>query len=249
MKSPAEKSFWRVFWHVILLRPILRMVFGVNVCGREELKCLDRYVIIANHNSHLDILLLFYILPIKHIRRTHVVADEAYFSKSRMVFRIVEFLCRPIWLTRGQLESKSDPLGNIKVRLEAGDNLIIFPEGTRGAPGELLQFKSGIGRLVTQYPEIPVVPVFLTGPERALPKGSSLLLPIWNNVIVGPVQKCNGTHREVTRFLHGILMELARSEAARRHVREHGQQTELKCIGFLGIDGSGKSTMSRMVAA
>jgi len=248
MKNPAEKSFWRVFWHVMLLRPLLRMVFGVNVSGRENLEHQERYVIIANHNSHLDILLLFYVLPVSHIRRTHVIADEAYFSRSRLVFLIVDFLCRPIWLTRGQLESRSDPLGHIKARLDAGDNLIIFPEGTRGTPGELLRFKSGIGRLVTQYPDIPVVPVFLTGPERALPKGSALLLPIWNNVIIGPAQKCSGTHREMTRLLHDVLTELARSEAARRHRRERRQQTALKCIGFLGIDGSGKSTMSRMVA-
>ncbi|MBU8934859.1 MAG: 1-acyl-sn-glycerol-3-phosphate acyltransferase [candidate division Zixibacteria bacterium] len=247
MKSQAEKSFWRVFWHVMLLRPFLRIVFGVNVSGHENLEHLDRYVIIANHNSHLDILLLFYILPISHIRRTRAIADEAYFSKYRLVFKIIKYLFRPIWLTRGQLESKSDPLGHIKARLDAGDNLIIFPEGTRGTPGELLKFKSGIGRLVTQYPDIPIVPVFLTGPERSLPKASALLLPLWNNVIIGPAQKCRGTHRETTRLLQEVLMELARSEAARRHCRENQQQTALKCIGFLGIDGSGKSTMSRMV--
>jgi 1-acyl-sn-glycerol-3-phosphate acyltransferase len=247
MNTPAEKSFWRVFWHVMLLRPFLRMVFGVNVSGRENLEHLDRYVIIANHNSHLDILLLFYVLPISHIRRTHVIADEAYFSRSRLVFRIVDFLCRPIWLTRGQLESKSDPLRRIKARLDAGDNLIIFPEGTRGTPGELLKFKSGIGRLVTQYPHLPILPVFLTGPERALPRGSALLLPIWNNVIIGPTQKCSGTHRETTRLLQDVLLELAQSEAARRHYRGSRSHTTPRCISFLGIDGSGKSTMSRMV--
>lgn len=248
MKDQAEKSFWRVFWHVMLLRPFLRMVFGVNVSGRENLEQLERYIIIANHNSHLDILLLFYVLPVSHIRRTHVIADEAYFSRSRLVFRIVNYLFRPVWLTRGQLESKSDPLGRIKARLDAGDNLIIFPEGTRGVPGKLSHFKSGIGRLVTQYPDIPIVPVLLTGPERSLPKASALLLPLWNNVIIGPAQKCSGTHREVTRLLQEVLMELARSEAARRHRRERRQQTALRCISFLGIDGSGKSTMSRMVA-
>jgi 1-acyl-sn-glycerol-3-phosphate acyltransferase len=237
-----------VFWHVLVLRPFLKVICGVNVSGRENLEHLDKYIIIANHNSHLDILLLFYILQVSHIRRTHAVADEAYFSKNRLVFRIVDFLYRPIWLTRGHLESRTDPLRRIKARLDAGDNLIIFPEGTRGTPGELQKFKSGIGRLVTDYPDLPVVPVFLTGPERALPKGSALLLPIWNNVIIGPAQRCRGTHREMTGQLQSLLSELAQSEAARRHHRVERQQTVFKCIGFLGIDGSGKSTMSRMVS-
>ncbi len=248
MKTSRKQSFWRAFWHTVLLRPLLRMVFGVNVRGRENLEHLNQYVLIANHNSHLDILLLFYVLPVSHIRRTHAIADQAYFSRSPLLYRLVDFLCCPVWITRGQLESKFDPLGRLKARLDAGDNLIIFPEGTRGAPGELLRFKSGIGRLLIEYPDLPVVPIFLTGPERALPKGSALLLPIWNNVIIGPAQKCSGTHREITRLLQDILTELARSEAARRHQRDRQPQTDLKCISFLGIDGSGKSTMSRIVA-
>ena len=51
-----------------------------------------------------------------------------------------------------------------KERIDAGWWILLFPEGTRGKPGEFQDFKSGIGRLVLQFPEIPVVPVFLSGP-------------------------------------------------------------------------------------
>jgi len=247
MKSSGKMSFWPVFWHLILLRPILKLVFGVSVKGDENLEHLDQYILIANHNSHLDILLLFYIIPVSHIRRTHVIADESYFSRSRLLFKLVNYLFRPIWITRGQLDSKSDPLGRLRERIAAGDNLILFPEGTRGKPGELQRFKSGIGRLVEQCGEIPIVPAFLTGPERALPRASVLMLPVWNNLVVGPPLKCTSTHRETTQLLQDALTELARSESARRHRRD-GRGTRLTCIAFLGIDGSGKSTTSRMVA-
>lgn len=249
MNKPTDITFWAMLLHVLLLRPLVKLFSGINVAGKENLDHLRQYIIIANHNSHLDILLLYYLLPISHIVRTHPVADKPHFSKSRLVFRLVDFFFKPIWVTRGKPNLADDPFREIKRIIDAGQNVIIFPEGTRGVPGEMQHFKSGIGRLMTQYPEISIVPVFLIGPERALPKASALLLPIWNNIVVGPPQLCIGGHREITHRLEDILIELSRSESARRHKRKPHEPRAVKHIAFLGIDGSGKSTTSRMVAA
>jgi len=248
MNKQTDITNWARLLHVLLLRPLVKLFSGINVTGKENLESLNQYIIIANHNSHLDILLLYYLLPVSHIVRTHPVADKPHFSKSRFVFRLVDFFFRPIWVTRGKPDLSDDPFGEIKRIIDDGQNVIIFPEGTRGVPGEMQHFKSGIGRLMSQYPEIPIVPVFLVGPERALPKASALLLPIWNNVIVGPPQLCVGDHREITRHLEDILIELSRSESARRHKRSPQEPRAVKHIAFLGIDGSGKSTASRMAA-
>ncbi len=249
MNKSTDITFWAMLLHVLVLRPLVKLFSGINVAGKENLDHLKQYIIIANHNSHLDILLLFYLLPISHIVRTHPVADKPHFSKSRLVFRLVDFFFKPIWVTRGKPDLADDPFREIKRIIDAGQNVIIFPEGTRGVPGEMQHFKSGIGRLMTQYPEIPIVPVFLIGPERALPRASALLLPFWSNIIVGPPQLCIGGHREITHRLENILVELSRSESARRHKRKSHEQRVVKHIAFLGIDGSGKSTTSRMVAA
>lgn len=248
MSVAAVVSFLRTCVHVALLRPLIRLFFGINIVGRENLRSLDRYIIVANHNSHLDILLLFCLLPVRDIARTHPVADEAYFSASRIVFQLVQFLFAPVWITRGRLPDDGDPLSGIKRCLDAGENAIVFPEGTRGKPGELQHFKSGIGRLIAQYPGLPVVPVYLTGPERALPKSSFLLLPFWNNVVIGPPQVLCGEHRDITRALESILVELSQSESVQRQLREADRVQHASNIVFLGIDGSGKSTLSRTTA-
>lgn len=248
MSQSFNISFWGVLLHVIVLRPFMRLISGINITGKENLDNLEQYIIVANHNSHLDILLLYCLLRIGHISRTHPVADYLYFSRKRLVFRIVTFFFKPIWLTRGKPDLEDDPLGEIKRAIDAGQNVIVFPEGTRGSPGEMLHFKSGIGRLMTQYPDIPIVPIFLTGPERALPRASSLLLPIWNNAIIGPPQRCVGSHRDITRRLESVLIKLSRSESARRHKRRTQEARPVKHIAFLGIDGSGKSTTSQMLA-
>ena len=95
-------SFLQVLLHIFVLRPLLKMFLGINVVGKENLHDLDRFIIAANHNSHLDTLLLFYILPVKQICRTHVVAAEEYFSRSKVVFWVVDCLLRPILIVRGK---------------------------------------------------------------------------------------------------------------------------------------------------
>jgi 1-acyl-sn-glycerol-3-phosphate acyltransferase len=235
----------RVLIHLFLLRPFLKLYFGINVAGKNNLASLDQYVIIANHNSHLDTLLLFYVLQVRHILSTRPVAAEEYFSKSKVLFKLVSYLFRPIWIVRGV--DVDDPLKEMKETLNSGMNVIIFPEGTRGEPGRIERFKTGIGRLAVEYPDIPIVPVFLSGPEKAFPKKSAVPLPIWNHITIGPAQVFKGKGRDITSSLETMIRELSESETAQRHQRI--EQPKPACaFAVLGIDGSGKSTLSRMVS-
>ena len=248
MNAPSCISRAAVALHLILLRPFMKLFCGVNVTGRENLEGLEQTIVIANHNSHLDVLLLYYLLPARMICRTHPVADQPYFARSRVLYRLVNFLLKPIWITRGKPDLDHDPFGEIKSAIDSGRSVIIFPEGTRGRPGEMEHFRSGIGRLMAQYPLLPIVPILLTGPDRALPRASALLLPFWNNIIVGPPQKCVGSHREITHQLESVLVDLSRSERACRHKRRSQTVRPARCLAFLGIDGSGKSTASTLAA-
>lgn len=245
MKESTHIVSWRVLIHVILVRPFLRLFFGVNVAGAENLADLDQFILIANHNSHLDVLVLFCILPVKHIATTHPVAAEEYFSRWEILFRAVDYLLQPIWVVRGA--KVKDPLEGMKERLDAGRSIIIFPEGTRGTPGQIEKFKTGVGRLAAEYGHIPVVPVFLSGPERAFPKKSSVPLPLWNDITVGPPQVLAGDCRDITVALENALRELSESAAANRHRRRKRPEPAFT-VAILGIDGSGKSTLSREVA-
>jgi len=238
-------SFLQVLLHIFVLRPFLKIFSGINVVGKENLHDLDRFIITANHNSHLDTLLLFYILPVKQICRTHVVAAEEYFSRSKVIFWLVDCLLRPIWIVRGK--RVDDPLREMKEKLSSGRNIIIFPEGTRGSPGEIGTFKTGIGRLAVEFGDVPIVPVFLAGPEKAFPKKALFPLPIWNNVTIGPPQVFAGDCHNVTESMENMVRELAESETACRH-RRHEPRKPPFTVAVLGIDGSGKSTLSRAIS-
>lgn len=245
MKKLNSLFSLRVLIHLVKLRPFLKLFFGVNVTGRKNLTSLDQYIIIANHNSHLDTPLLFYTLPVKHILKTHPVAAEEYWSKSKVLFKLVNYLFRPIWVVRDQ--KVDDPLKEMREALDSGQNLIIFPEGTRGAPGQIGKFKTGVGRLAVEYRSVPIVPVFLSGPEKAFPRKSALPVPIWNNITIGPPQMFEGDTLDITSSLEKMIRELSESETAKRHRRRKRPKPTF-AFAVLGIDGSGKSTLSRIVS-
>ena len=238
----------RILIHLFLLRPFVKLFLGINIFGKMNIHHLDRFVLIANHNSHTDTLLLFYILPISKIKLTHPVAAKEYFSKSKIVFHLVNFLFSPIWVERGQYYSKSDPLKEIKEKIEIGHSVIIFPEGTRGSAGEIGHFQSGIGRLAGLYPDIPIVPVYLLGPERILPKGSFLPLPFCVEVHIAPPQIYHGKPKNISHILEETILAFKASIYKTRQKREAHIRHKAITIAFLGIDGSGKSTVSRHIS-
>ena len=113
----------RVWLHLLLLRPLLRLLFGVIVEGRDNLAGHERFVIAANHNSHLDVLLLFGVLPVQKIPRTRPVAAGDYFGRRPVLYRVVDYLFRPIWIVRGE---KSDDAMRAMSRIFSGDTLPLF---------------------------------------------------------------------------------------------------------------------------
>jgi 1-acyl-sn-glycerol-3-phosphate acyltransferase len=236
---------FRLLIHLLILRPTLKLLFGAGVDGREHLRGLDRFMLVANHNSHLDVLLIFQALPPRAIRNTHPVAAHEYFSRSKILFGLVDYLFQPVWIVRGN--TRSDPLEGMRERLRQGHSIVIFPEGTRGAPGEIAPFRAGVGKLATEFPGTPIVPVFLAGVEKALPKASALPVPMWTRAIVGPPQLRSGSRKDITAALEAMVRELAASEMGQQH-RRINRPREIPVIAALGIDGSGKSTLSRSLA-
>jgi 1-acyl-sn-glycerol-3-phosphate acyltransferase len=231
--------------HLLVLRPLLHLIFGLNVRGRENLPHHGPCVLAANHNSHLDILMIYAALPVRLIATAHVVAAQDYFARHRLLYAAVNFLFRPVWVDRES--GGGATLERMSTYLHAGESIIIFPEGTRGDAGRMCDFHSGVGKLAADHPEVPLVPVFLRGTERALPRKSSLPLPIWQHVSIGPPQRLVGGVRDVTDTLQNSILALEQSEIASRHKRRP-ERPRAFVVAVLGIDGSGKSTLSHRLA-
>lgn len=138
-------------------------------------------IVAANHNSHIDIMILFRLFNISRVNKVKTIAAKGYFSKG-LKGCIAKILFNSVLVDRNSSARKTFEI--LKRELENGYSLIIFPEGTRGQPGVMNEFKLGIGRISIDYPNIPIYPVYLSGAEKSLPKGTHIPIPFNINMKV-----------------------------------------------------------------
>jgi 1-acyl-sn-glycerol-3-phosphate acyltransferase len=200
------------FWLVV--RPIVLVLLGLNVRRRELLPTEGPAIVVANHNSHLDTMVLMTLLPAGLLPRVRPVAAADYFLRNRLLawfsLRVIGIL--PV-ARKGRMAG-TDPLAAAKDALGRGEVVILFPEGTRGEPELLVELKSGVAHLALAHPEAPLVPVFLHGLGKSLPKGGFVPIPFFCDVFVGePLygrdDQWQGDPRRLLAGLDDSLHELA----------------------------------------
>ena len=172
-----------LFWG-ILVRLLVLVILGLNVRRRENLPQTGPAIIAANHNSHLDTLVLMSLYPVSMQRRVRPVGAADHFLKTPFMRWLALEVIGMVPIDR-MAPKGTDVLRSSREALAAGDILILFPEGSRGAPEEMAALRTGVARLAQAMPHVPVIPVYMHGLGKALPRNEALLVPFFCDVFVG----------------------------------------------------------------
>jgi 1-acyl-sn-glycerol-3-phosphate acyltransferase len=201
-----------------LLALLVRVVTGVRPIDDRGAGELPR-IYYANHSSHLDFVVIWAALPTALRQRVRPVAAADYWQRGPVRRWLALSVFRAVLVPRGKVSRDDDPIARMAEVLDGGVDLILFPEGTRGAGGGVAEFKPGIHALAKRHPRVELVPVFLENLNRILPRGEILMLPLIANAIFGP--PCEGPRDGETRA--GFL---ERARAALLALDEHPEQPE-----------------------
>ena len=175
LESAISCFLWRS-----ITRLYLAIVHGLKIHGRENLPARAPFILVANHASHLDAIILGGILPLRFVGAVFpIAAGDTFFTKrASSIFATAFMNALPIWRKNCGAHSLED----LRKRLLQGACIyILFPEGTRTRSGTMAPFKSGLGRLVAGT-NIPIVPCYLDGTFAALP--ASVTVPRWRKISV-----------------------------------------------------------------
>jgi len=187
----------------VLVKIGVLFLLGLNVRRKELLPDTGPAIVVANHNSHLDTMVLMALMPLSKLKNIKPVAAADYFFSSPRKAWISKHVLGIIPVNRERKDRNEDPLEGCYEALENERVLILFPEGSRGEPERMTGLKKGVSYLAERFPDAPVVPVFTHGLGKALPKGSFLIVPFFCDVFIGEPLKWTGNRGS---FMH-LLQE------------------------------------------
>jgi len=138
--------------------------WSIEITGRDKFVSNQPYVVISNHLSTIDVL-----------------AASLLFVHFKWVSKIENFkipfigwtmyLNRYVAIKRGGISSIRNMMNHSKNHLANGSSVFIFPEGSRSNDGQLKSFKTGAFKIAMAM-QVPIMPVVLTGTDKAVPKSS-----------------------------------------------------------------------------
>lgn len=162
----------------LFLRVAFTLTGGLEVHGQDNVPVDGPLIVACNHASHLDPMIL-----------GAAFKRDLHFMARRTLFNVPGFA----WLIRQNqafpLNRDGDSRDAIRVfgeRLDMGNAVVMFPEGTRSPDGLLQEMKQGVGMLAVRNVS-PILPVYIWGSFQGWPRGRKLPRPHHLKTLMGPV--------------------------------------------------------------
>ena len=145
-----------------------KLFLKIKVIGKENIPSRGGFVIASNHRSYLDPVAIGVVCP----RRINYMARHDLFGVWVLGKLIRMYGVFPV-------KRNSPDIGALREairRVNRGLGLLVFPEGSRQATNRLGQAQAGVGFLASKI-HGPVIPAYISGTEKAMPKGARFIKP------------------------------------------------------------------------
>lgn len=205
------KRILRFLFSLCIVWPVMWLWLGLRIRHREKLPQRGPTIVVANHNSHMDVFALLSLFSLRQQAYVHPVAAADYFMRNKLMAWCSINILNIIPVSRKG--GDSNPLALCEQALREGKTVILFPEGTRGEPGVLSPLKSGVWYLSQAVPEVPIIPIWLHGTEQSMAKGSIIPLPLFIDVTIGDALHFNADKKVSMSMLKEQLLALEQQTA------------------------------------
>ncbi|MBT3300457.1 MAG: 1-acyl-sn-glycerol-3-phosphate acyltransferase [Candidatus Marinimicrobia bacterium] len=171
----------------LFCKTVFTLYTPVKVIGQDKIPKTS-YIMICNHNSHMDVALLMTASG-KGFNHFGMLAARDYWFDNKIKRFLTNIGMNLIPIDRRIRGNHSFSL-NDTIALCRGfmalDNrsIIMFPEGTRGNPGEIKRFKKGAAAFSIKL-DVPIVPLYVHGSHKAWPRGKFFMRPTFIKLEVG----------------------------------------------------------------
>lgn len=166
---------------------VVRLLTGTYVLPSSAIPS-SPCIVIANHSSHLDTMVIWSMLPAKLRSNLRPAGGADYWLATPLRTWFFLSVLNGIPIERRAVTKSNNPIDDLVKGLERGNSILIFPEGTRSITGELGAFRSGIYHLAQALPQpTPILPIGLVNLQRIMPKGEVVPVPLICTARIGSV--------------------------------------------------------------
>lgn len=211
MKTHRMRFTRSIPWRVAqaIARVLTTILFDLRIYGQENVPARGGALIVSNHQSYLDPMLL----PLRLERPLNYIAKSGLFRG-----RVRGWLLRSVFNAFPVRQGAGD-VGAVKEtirRLREGHLLNLYPEGARTADGEIGPMQPGVG-LIVRRAGVPVVPAVIVGAFEAWPRQRRVFRPRPIRIEYGPAMDLvDLSHDEIVAIVDRTLREMLQATRDRR---------------------------------
>ncbi len=169
--APVSRRMVR-WTSVRTMQLIARHYLDLRVAGSEHVPRRGPFIVVSNHTSHVDTGVLLAALQSRAVQ-IHPTAAGDYWFRNPLTGWLMQAMLAAVPFDR-QCRRIPQALALPAEILRNGHALIFYPEGSRSQDGQLRTFKSTVG-LLALAAAAPILPAYISGSHKALPKGKTVL--------------------------------------------------------------------------